>query len=389
MPKWEVDGDGNRVICKLSNKRTVTVQKFKGKSYVSIREFYLKGGKQFSSHKGINLPTEQWSTLNNSIPAIEEAISKIQSKLRSENDSEQTEHTTNPVLTPDSQELLTVKVSRFDGRNYQSWAAQMELFLGQLKLRYVLTEPRPSIAVNQEANNYSQAKVVECKWFNDNLMCCHHILSSLSDSLYLKYSKKAKNAKELWEELKLVYQYEDFGNKLSQVKKYIEFQMVDDKPILQQVQELNGIADSIVSTGTSIDDSFHVHVVISKLPPSWRDFCTQVMRDEYIPFWVLMEHIRVEEEARNLDTQRQPSNSVCYYTNNIGPRMKDMNRPGLHWKRRETENHYNAPVCNFCGKKGHISRHCRNKKFDTEAGDKADNETSHRVAGVNMLYRAE
>ncbi|KAH7569771.1 hypothetical protein JRO89_XS06G0264500 [Xanthoceras sorbifolium] len=41
-----------------------------------------------------------------------------------------------------------------------------------------------------------------------------------------------------------------------------------DKPILDQVKELQGYVDSIIATGMTIDENFHVNAVISKLPPS-------------------------------------------------------------------------------------------------------------------------
>ncbi|KAI5423772.1 hypothetical protein KIW84_030125 [Lathyrus oleraceus] len=44
--------DSEHVICQLSTKRNVTVRDFKGTPMVSIREFYLKDGKQKPTTKG-------------------------------------------------------------------------------------------------------------------------------------------------------------------------------------------------------------------------------------------------------------------------------------------------------------------------------------------------
>nr|DAD36245.1 TPA_asm: hypothetical protein HUJ06_006885 [Nelumbo nucifera] len=48
----EYDDDGDLIICKLSNKRRVTIQDFRGKTLVSLREYYEKDGKQLPSSKG-------------------------------------------------------------------------------------------------------------------------------------------------------------------------------------------------------------------------------------------------------------------------------------------------------------------------------------------------
>ncbi|KAL5052818.1 hypothetical protein RYX36_033500 [Vicia faba] len=75
------DDSGDLVICELGKKRKVTIQDFKGRTFVSIREFYNKDGKELPSSKGISLTGEQWSTFKKSVPAIEEAIQKMESRV--------------------------------------------------------------------------------------------------------------------------------------------------------------------------------------------------------------------------------------------------------------------------------------------------------------------
>ncbi|OIW13587.1 hypothetical protein TanjilG_25686 [Lupinus angustifolius] len=70
-----------RIVCQLSNRRNVSVGNFKGSTLVSIREFYCRDGKQLPGPKGISLSTEQWSAFKKSVPAIEEAIAKMERKM--------------------------------------------------------------------------------------------------------------------------------------------------------------------------------------------------------------------------------------------------------------------------------------------------------------------
>ncbi|CBI34506.3 unnamed protein product, partial [Vitis vinifera] len=77
----EYDDDGDLIICRLSDRRRVTIQDFRGKTLVSIREFYRKDGKELPSSKGISLTAEQWSAFKKNVPAIEEAIQKMESRL--------------------------------------------------------------------------------------------------------------------------------------------------------------------------------------------------------------------------------------------------------------------------------------------------------------------
>ncbi|KAI3985668.1 hypothetical protein MKX01_033951 [Papaver californicum] len=77
----DIDDYGDVIICKLSEKRRITVQDFKGKTLVSIREYYQKDGKHFPSSKGISLSDEQWSAFRTAVPAIEEAIKTMELRL--------------------------------------------------------------------------------------------------------------------------------------------------------------------------------------------------------------------------------------------------------------------------------------------------------------------
>ncbi|PWA35921.1 RNA polymerase II transcriptional coactivator KELP [Artemisia annua] len=72
--------DRKKLVRNLSDKRRVTLTEFKGKSLVSIREYYRKDGKELPSSKGISLTAEQWSNFSKNVPAIEKAIKKMEAK---------------------------------------------------------------------------------------------------------------------------------------------------------------------------------------------------------------------------------------------------------------------------------------------------------------------
>ncbi|KAL2342659.1 hypothetical protein Fmac_003944 [Flemingia macrophylla] len=76
----EYDDEGNLIICRISDKRKVTVQDFRGKTLISIREYYKKDGKELPTSKGISLTEEQWSAFKKNVPAIEKAIKKMESR---------------------------------------------------------------------------------------------------------------------------------------------------------------------------------------------------------------------------------------------------------------------------------------------------------------------
>ncbi|KAH1259580.1 RNA polymerase II transcriptional coactivator KELP [Glycine max] len=438
LPKLKRD-DPERVICHLSNRRNVAVKDFKGTTLVSIREFYMKDGKPLPGSKGISLSSEQWSTFKKSVPAIEEAIKKMEERIGSEPNGKQNGDVSNSVvdvayLEPNSKQkgdasnsvvdvatlephgkqngdasnsvvdvaplephgkqngdasnsvvdvaplepVVPIEVIRFDGKNFQFWAPQMELLLKQLKIDYVLDEPcpNPTLGKSAKAEDIAATKAAERRWLNDDLTCQRNILSHLSDPLYNLYANRKMSAKDLWEELKLVYLYEEFGTKRSQVKKYLEFQMVEEKAVIEQIRELNGIADSIAAAGIFIDDNFHVSAIISKLPPSWKDFCIKLMREEYLPYRKLMERIQIEEEYR-YGVKRVVEYSYSmggYHQAYKGGHRRADYKPALGMCRNRPEIIARSVPCTVCGKRGHLSKHCwrRNDRQTNERKSEED-----------------
>lgn len=256
-------------------------------------------------------------------------------------------------LASPSQGLVPIMTTRLSGKNYHCWMHQMEFFLKQLKVAYVLTDPCPSIPM--EGANYdeiNQGKIASNKWADDEYICRHSILNSLSDNLFDQYSKRGFSAKELWEELKSVYS-EDFGTVRSEVNKYIQFQMVDGVSVVEQVQELNYIANTITASGIWIDENLHVSVIISKLPPSWKEYRAKLMHHEFLTLNMLVHLLKVEEESRNKSKKDYPSQNGNVADVKVEERFELKRKDGTR-------------LCYTCHKEGHISKYCPTRKHEAE-----------------------
>lgn len=244
--------------------------------------------------------------------------------------------------------LVPIMTTRFNGKNYHCWRHQMEFFLKQLNVGYVLMDSCPSIpgkgATSVEENR--QAEAAAKKWVDDEYICRHSILNSLSDNLFEQYSKwkKSFDAKELWEELRWVYS-EDFGTVRCEVNKYVHFEMVDGISVVEQVTELNHIANSITTSGIWIDENLHVSVIISKLPPSWKEYRAKLMYYEFLTVNTLVHLLKVEEESRNQGPKKGNPSKVTQVVENR-----------YEMKRKEGKR-----LCYNCNKEGHISRYCPEK----------------------------
>ncbi|XP_010522912.1 PREDICTED: uncharacterized protein LOC104801367 isoform X2 [Tarenaya hassleriana] len=363
----------------LSENRNAVVRRYRGRAFLSMGEHSVGNRKQHPAFRGVNLSTDEWSAIKTNIPAIEEAIKKLQS--RSSRSQSTQNGDASGAVDDTSHQFFHVETSRFDGKNYLCWVSQMEIFLKQLNLAYVLTEPCPSSssAPQTNPNETTRSKAAKQNWIRDDYFCHHHLLNSLSDHLYHQYSKKNfKSAKELWDELKWVYQIEESSSR-SHVRKYMEFKIVEERPILEQVQDFNKIADNIISAGMFLDENFHLSAIISKFPPSWKGFCIKLMQEEFLPVWMLMEHVKAEEEFRRYGTRKDMTRIMTNFhmERRMSTGTRQRGTQNLGWKRKGAERQARPiMVCNNCGKKGHPTKDCWAKKSDKRGSAKPNEDAS-------------
>ncbi|PWY93361.1 PC4-domain-containing protein [Aspergillus sclerotioniger CBS 115572] len=73
VSEGKTDSNGDR-YWEISKARRVTISSFRGKTMVSIREYYEKDGQELPGKKGIALPLDQFSSLVSLLPDIESAL---------------------------------------------------------------------------------------------------------------------------------------------------------------------------------------------------------------------------------------------------------------------------------------------------------------------------
>lgn len=84
--------------------------------------------------------------------------------------------------------------------------------------------------------------------------------------------------------------------------KFLDFNMVDSKPIMEQVDALELLKDEIAYAGVLITDMFMVNYLCEKLPPSWVGFKEYLFhKTKAISLEDLIVKLRVESQIRNID----------------------------------------------------------------------------------------
>ncbi|KAB2632554.1 hypothetical protein D8674_028801 [Pyrus ussuriensis x Pyrus communis] len=103
------------------------------------------------------------------------------------------------------------KPSKFKGLHFKRWRQKMLFFLTTKKIE-------PTIAQTKASQT----------WIENDFLAKNYILNGFSDDLYDYYSDYG-TAKDLWEALQKKYDTEEAGAKKFAVRRYLKYQMVDDK----------------------------------------------------------------------------------------------------------------------------------------------------------------
>ncbi|GKA58191.1 zinc finger, CCHC-type containing protein [Tanacetum coccineum] len=188
-----------------------------------------------------------------------------------------------------------VKLERFDGGSFKRWQKKkMQFLLATLKGAYVLTKPYPVETENETLN----AARERLKFENDDLICRGHILNAMSDPLFDVY-QNMETASELWNALEQKYFTENATSKKFIVSKFNSYKIVDSRPIMDQMYEIEHILSMFTQHNMNMDESIQVASIIDKLPPTWKDVKKNLKhRKDDMSLKELGKHLLVEEQYR-------------------------------------------------------------------------------------------
>ncbi|XP_074276914.1 uncharacterized protein LOC141600571 [Silene latifolia] len=272
-------------------------------------------------------------------------------------------------------------------------------FEGKLEIDYVLFSDPPAAVTEPDATSIettppvisvvkSNAEAIK-KHDKDNKTAKCHLLNHMTNTLFDLFMVH-KSAKTIWELLGKKYGADDVGKKKYVVEKWLGFQMVDDKPIMEQVHVYANFCADVVNEGMKLDEIFLANVLLEKIPPSWSDYKNHLKhKKKNLSLQELVGHMRTDEANRlkdktinvfvnalnafvkaNLVESGGPSyaekskgkgKAKVGLTKGQGQAKK--NDPAKHTKPVAKIQKTKGPiVCYVCGKAGHKAYQCSEKK---------------------------
>ena len=116
-----------------------------------------------------------------------------------------------------------------DGDDFITWQNQMLFYFTTLGLQWHLKEEEQITAPGKESD-------VDM-WKHSDFLCGNYILNCLDNVLYKVY-QPLKTEKALWNALATKYKTQNISLKKFIVDKFMDYKMVDSKPVTTQLHEL-------------------------------------------------------------------------------------------------------------------------------------------------------
>lgn len=287
------------------------------------------------------------------------------------------------------------KLEALDGSNYKRWAQRLLIFFEQLEIDYVLHENCPERPTASEANPNPDDNLEEKikKYEKANKLVRGHLLSNMTNVLFDLFISN-KSAKAIWETLEKKYGTDDAGKKKYATGKWLQFKMVDDKPIMNQVHEYENLVADILTEGMKMCDVLQANVLIEKLHDTWSNYRNHLRhKKKDMSLEELVSHMKIEEANRLKDKFSSP-NELSVKANivessvlkpdrfNKGKEIKGnfkrnqnqkqlgvQNKKMISFKKNDKYEKSNRN-CFTCGKPGHKAWQCYHRKDASNNGQK-------------------
>ena len=181
------------------------------------------------------------------------------------------------------------KIEVFTDQNFRRWQERVSTLLDMYGVALALTTAKP--------DSTTPTKQVD-DWIHANKVCCHTLLSVLSNDLFDVYASY-KNAKVIWDSLILKYIVEDIVLQRFVIANYYRWEMIEGKDIKIQINEYHKLIEDIKNESITLPNEFVFELLIEKLLQSWTNYKQQLKhRQKQMSLSDLITHIIIEDTNR-------------------------------------------------------------------------------------------
>ncbi|KAK8936121.1 hypothetical protein KSP39_PZI013254 [Platanthera zijinensis] len=245
---------------------------------------------------------------------------------------------------------------KLNGANYHQWHLLME------DLIYVKGWHAPIFEEMPKDTD-------PAKWKVEHRKLCGFIRRFVEPNVY-NHVASINDAKDLWKTLETLYAKSTGINKLYLLKKLGEFRYREGSPILDHVNEFQGIIDRLTAMKVTFEDEVNALWLLKSLPDSWEMVRVSLINSspqgivsmEIAKSGILNEEVRRKSQG----TSGSSSRADVLFTETRGRgRSKSRGRKeDRSQSRGKSKTRYQNVECHYCHKKGHIKKFCYTLKND-------------------------
>ncbi|OIT18967.1 retrovirus-related pol polyprotein from transposon tnt 1-94, partial [Nicotiana attenuata] len=161
--------------------------------------------------------------------------------------------------------------------------------------------------------------------------------------------------------------------------------MVDIKPIMDQIHELQILVSKLSDLEVKIPDALQVGAILSKLPSSWNNYRKKILHStDKLTIEQFRTHLQIESETRARDEIVHASSSTV---NTVSQNKSGNENKSLKVSKKSRNKKRNNMRSYHCGKKVHKIRDCRFKKagINFHSGDVGKSGNSRNSEKVNTV----
>ena len=126
--------------------------------------------------------------------------------------------------------------------------------------------------------------------------------------LFTNVNSPITTIKKLCASLDKKFKTEDAGTKKFVVGRFLDYKIVNNKTVINQVQEFQLILLEIEAEGMNLPETFQVATIVEKLSLAWRDFKNyRKYKSNKLKLEDLLVRLRIEEDTRKSEI-RGPMN---------------------------------------------------------------------------------
>ncbi|KAK8926157.1 hypothetical protein KSP39_PZI018485 [Platanthera zijinensis] len=245
---------------------------------------------------------------------------------------------------------------KLNGANYHQWHLLMEYLIYVKGWHAPIFEEMPK-------------DTDPAKWKVEHWKLCEFIRRFAEPNVY-NHVASINDAKDLWKTLETLYAKSTGINKLYLLKKLGEFRYREGSPILDHVNEFQGIIDRLTAMKVTFEDEVNALWLLKSLPDSWEMVRVSLINSspqgivsmEIAKSGILNEEVRRKSQGTSGSSSRV---DVLFTETRGRARSKSRGRKeDRSQSRGKSKSRYQNLECHYCHKKGHIKKFCYSWKND-------------------------